>query len=168
MSALDESHSSLAANDKVERNFPGTTLFTPVIEVRCEAEWCVARNQINDRGLLLGKDFPKNPKCTFIPDKNIKFSKKSILLAMLDTTGNASDGTCVLVLSIPEKIADTSLDLHTGKRFARILEVGEAAKMTAIEHLGAEPIESTSAREPTGGDHHRQVLWLKLLRLFYE
>jgi hypothetical protein len=43
---LHEADGTLALVDQMERDFPSTSFLSPVLKVRCDAEWSIARHQI--------------------------------------------------------------------------------------------------------------------------
>src|SRR4051794_2293831 len=82
MSPFDETDTSLAAADQVERDPSSAAFFAPILEVRGNAEWRIARYEINNGRLFLGQYLLQNSKRAFVADENIKFAEPSMFLNM--------------------------------------------------------------------------------------
>lgn len=87
--SLDEAHLSLPATYEVERYPPSALLLAPVLEVCRDAKWRVARYELNNRRLLLGKHLSEDFKRALIADKYIELAHLSISLNVFNPSGHA-------------------------------------------------------------------------------
>src|ERR1017187_5747884 len=72
------------------------------------------------------------------------------------------------VFPVPQKVENTTLDSHAGEGFADKQVIMNDARSVVAEHPFAKIVQALAAREPSRGDHKRQVARFEFLGLLNE
>src|SRR5205814_1856510 len=135
-------------SNKIERQVTRTFRPMKIVEVRCPTKFLVSREYCVNRWLFTIHNFVQDRYGTPITNEYVVFTEVARRWPNNLCTANRRHVAVPFVRSVPEEVADPSLDLDTREHIVCSLVIDKVAEAPVTEHSLSELAEAESRSHP--------------------